>query len=369
MGIRGIPARYGGFETFAEGLAPRLVERGHQVTVYGRSNVIGHDLRIYRGVKIQVLPTIRHKYLDTVVHTFLSVSHSLWSRHDVILICNAANSLFSWLPRMVGQKVVVNVDGIERLRKKWNWLGKSYYRLGEYLSTKLPNAIVSDAEVIRKYYLKTYKKDSLMIPYGTALERLDSHDILKKYALEPGRYILFVSRLEPENNAHLVIEAFREIRTDKKLVVVGDAPYAAAYKKDLRRIARGDSRIIFTGFVFGQGYQELQSHAYCYVQATEVGGTHPALLEAMACGNCVLANGTSENVEVVGDSGVIYQKNDIDELREKLAYLIGHEDVCRWYGQRARARVRERYSLEKMVDRYERVFLDIMRKRREKPRV
>jgi glycosyltransferase involved in cell wall biosynthesis len=359
MGIRGIPAKYGGFETFAEGLATKLVERGHEVTVYGRSNMIGAEIRTYQGVKIRVLPTIRHKYLDTVAHTFLSVLHSLWNRFDMILICNAANSLFSFLPRMAGMKVVVNVDGIERLRKKWNWLGKSYYRLGEYLSTKLPNAIVTDAEVIRKYYLKTYKKDSLMIPYGTALERLDSHDILKKYDLEPGRYILFVSRLEPENNAHLVMEAFRKIKTDKKLAVVGDAPYATAYKKYLGKIAEGDRRIICTGFVFGQGYQELQSHAACYVQATEVGGTHPALLEAMACGNCVLANGTSENVEVVGDSGVIYQKNDIHELREKLAYLIGHEDVCRWYGQRARARVRERYSLEKMVDRYESFFLEI----------
>ncbi len=290
MGIRGIPASYGGFETFAEGLSTRLVKKGHEVTVYGRSNAVKGYPPIYRGVRITILPTIPHKYLDTVAHTFLCVLHSLFHRYDIILICNAANSPFAFLPRIVGQKVVINVDGIERQRRKWNRLGKLYYRLGEYLSTKLPNAFVTDAEVIRKYYLEAYRKNSVMIPYGTSPERTDSKAVLSQFLLEPKNYVLYVSRLEPENNAHVVINAFKKVKTEKKLVIVGDAPYAAAYKNYLRRAAREDGRIIFTGFIFGRGYRELQSHAYCYVQATEVGGTHPALIEAMSFGNCVIAN-------------------------------------------------------------------------------
>jgi glycosyltransferase involved in cell wall biosynthesis len=357
MGIRGIPARYGGFETFAEGLATRLVERGHEVTVYGRSNAIDRNLRVYRGVKITVLPTISHKYLDTVVHTLLCVIHSLRNRYDVILICNAANSLFSWVPRMAGQKVALNVDGIERLRKKWGSLGKAYYRLGEYLATRLPDAIVSDAEVIRDYYCRAYNKDSVMIPYGTEAPETGSTGVLDQFGLRPDGYVLYVSRLEPENNAHLVIEAFKMTATERKLVIVGDAPYAGPYKRSLRTLAKDDGRIIFTGFVFGTGYRELQSHAYCYIQATEVGGTHPALIEAMAFGNCILANGTPENIEVLGDSGLFYRKNETKDLGDKLQYLIEHPEVRAEFQQRARRRARELYSWERVVEQYEQLFL------------
>ena len=296
VGFRGIPANYGGFETFIEELAPRLVQRGCKVTVYGRSNVINYHDKYYKGVKLVILPTISHKYLETVVHTFLSVLHCSFSRYDIVFMLNAANSPFAFIPRLTGKKVVLNVDGIERLRKKWNYIGKLYYRIGEYLATKLPHAIVSDAEVIRKYYLETYKKESVMIPYGANIERISSRDILEKFNLEPNEYILYVSRLEPENNAHIVIEAFKGVETRKRLVIVGDAPYSTEYKQRLRKMARGDSRIVFTGFIFGKGYKELQSHAYCYIQATEVGGTHPALIEAMGFGNCVIVNGTSENI-------------------------------------------------------------------------
>ena len=361
MGIRGIPARYGGFETFAEGLATRLAKRGHDVTVYGRSNIIDRKLRYYQGVRIMVLPTISHKYLDTVIHTLLCSFHSLGAGYDVVLICNAANSIFSPLPRLVRQRVVVNVDGIERLRKKWNCAGKIYYRLGEYLATRLPDAIVADAEVIRRYYLETYRRDSVMIPYGTTLDRTETTEALERFGLAPEGYVLYVSRLEPENNAHVVVEAFKCVRTDLKLVIVGDAPYAKSYKRQLRGLAADDPRIIFTGFVFDRGYRELQSHAYCYVQATEVGGTHPALIEAMAAGNMVLANGTPENIEVLGDSGLIYQRNDVRDLGDKLRFVLEHQEMRKQYGAKARERAQERYSWEAVVVRYERLFEQLRR--------
>jgi glycosyltransferase involved in cell wall biosynthesis len=363
-GFRGIPARYGGFETFAEELAPRLVKKGHEVTVYARSHVIDYKKKYYRGVRIVRLPTIRHKYLDTVAHTFLSVVHSVFQTYDVVLMVNAANSPFALIPRLSGKKVVLNVDGIERMRKKWNWLGKVYYLAGEFLATRLPNRIVSDAMVMRKYYLDKYHKDSKMIPYGATIGSVSSAESLKRFGLGTKKYILYVSRLEPENNAHIVIEAFKLVDTEMKLVILGDAPYADAYKKQLRKIARSDDRIVFTGFVFGKGYKEFQSHAYCYIQATEVGGTHPALVEAMAFGNCVLVNGTPENIEVVGDAGLIYEKNDIGSLRGKLQYLIDHEDICSDLGRRAQERANRKYSWEMVVDEYERLFIETLRKKR-----
>lgn len=362
LGFRGIPANYGGFETFVEELAPRLVLKEHEVTVYGRSNVIGYKDEYYKGVKLVILPTIKHKYFDTVFHTFLSVIHSCFCNYDIVFILNAINSPLSIIPRFFGSKVVINVDGLERLRKKWNIIGKFYYRMGEYFATKFPNEIVSDAEVIHRYYLESYDKDSTMIPYGAYVEKVDSKDILIKLNIEPKSYILYVSRLELENNAHIVIESFKKVSTNKKLIIVGDAPYAREYKEYLKQIAKHDNRIVFTGFIFGKGYKELQSNAYCYIQATEVGGTHPALIESMGFGNCVIANGTPENIEVVGDAGVIYKKNDVNDLRKKLQYVIDHSNVLSIYSAKAQDRIKQNYSWDVVADKYEDLFMYLLKK-------
>ena len=358
MGIRGIPAKYGGFETFAEELAPRLVKRGHRVTVYGRSNIINHKGKYYKDVRLVILPTISHKYLDTLVHTFLCIIHSLFCRYDVILLCNAANSIFSFIPRLVGQKVAVNVDGIERKRKKWNWLGKLWYLSGEFFSTLLPNEIVSDAKVIQNYYWDRYRKKSTFIPYGANAGKACTIKVLDKFDVKPNEYILYVSRLEPENNAHIVIRAFERIKTNFKLVVVGDAPYSLEYIKKLK--ATADSRVVFTGFVFGESYKEFQCNAYCYIHATEVGGTHPALIEAMGFSNCVIANGTPENIEVVGDAGIIYKKNDVEDLREKIEYVIKNPEVIRIYGEKAEEKIKANYSWDAVTDEYEDLFLKMI---------
>lgn len=362
MGIRGIPARYGGFETFAEEIAPRLVERGHKVTVYGRKNVIKDYKKgqYYKGVRLMILPTISHKYFDTVFHTFLSVIHALFDKYDVILMCNAANAIFCLLPRLIGTKVILNVDGIERRRKKWNFLGKLWYFLGEILACVFPNEIVTDAEVIRRYYLKRYRRNSIMIPYGCNAERVTTEEILKEWGLKKDEYILYVSRLEPENNAHVVIEAFKKVKTQKKLVIVGDAPYSLKYKKKLYKLAKEDKRIIFTGYIFGKGYKELQANAYCYVHATEVGGTHPALVEAMGFGNCVIANGTPENIEVVGEAGIVYRKNEIEDLRKKLQYVIDNFDVVKNYRKKAQERAKKKYSWKVITDEYEKLFFQML---------
>ncbi|HEV2835096.1 MAG TPA: glycosyltransferase, partial [Pyrinomonadaceae bacterium] len=320
LGTRGIPASYGGFETFAEHLSTRLVARGHDVTVYCRSHYVSPRQLEYHGVRLEVLPTIRHKYFDTVIHAFLSAVHAVSRRFDAALICNSANAPFCPILRLTGTPVAINVDGLEHKRKKWGWLGHSYYRLAEYLSTVLPNEMVTDAQVIQDYYQVHHKAQSTMIAYGSEVERRPDRGLVKKWRVEPNRYVLYVSRLEPENNAELVIEAFKKVRTAYRLLIVGDAPYAESYISNLRARARGDKRIIFTGFVFGQDYRALQQNAYCYVHATEVGGTHPALLEAMGYGNCVLTLATPENIEVVGDAGVPY----IDEydLAAKLQRVL-----------------------------------------------
>ncbi len=357
LGTRGIPASYGGFETFAEHLSTRLVARGHEVTVYGRAHYVSPRQLEFHGVKLKVLPTIRHKYLDTVVHTLLSSVHAMFCKFDAVLICNAANSPFVPILRLTGTPVAINVDGLEHQRKKWNWLGRRYYLLAERLSTVLPNVTVTDAQVIHDYYRNRYNAASRMIAYGSEVERRPDRATVRKWRAEPNRYVLYVSRLEPENNAHLVIEAFKKVRTAYRLLIVGDAPYAREYIDNLKERARGDKRIVFTGFVFGQDYRALQQNAYCYVHATEVGGTHPALVEAMGYGNCVLTLATPENLEVVGSAGISYK--DEADLADKLQRVLRDGSLVQSYRHRAQDRVQRNYHWEGVVDRYEQLFSEI----------
>ncbi|MBC7900226.1 MAG: DUF1972 domain-containing protein [Saprospiraceae bacterium] len=354
LGTRGIPANYGGFETFAEELSTRLVARGHEVTVYCRSHHIEPGKSEHEGVKLKVLPTIRHKYLDTITHTFLSALNAVPKRFDAVLICNAANSPFIPILTWTRTPVAVNVDGLERKRKKWNWLGRLYYRIGEKASVWFATEVVTDAKVIQDYYSTEYGAATTMIAYGANVERRPDPKAIEEYGVEPHSYILYVSRLEPENNAAMVIEAFKKVRTDLKLVIVGDAPYADEYKKLLMSLASGDERIIFTGFVFGAGYKALQQNAYTYVHATEVGGTHPALIEAMGYGNCVLTYDTPENMEVAGDAAISF--SGTDDLAEKLQTVADDEEIVGRFRTQAQERIREAYSWDNITDQYERLF-------------
>jgi len=358
LGTRGIPARYGGFETFAEELSTRLVARGHQVTVYCRER---HDPAQYRGVDLAWLPTIRHKYFDTLAHTFFSTLHLAFRRGpykaDAALYCNAANSIFTLLPRLTGIPVAVNVDGIERRRKKWNRYARAWYYVSEYLSTVFPNCFVTDAEAIRRYYREQWNADSLFIPYGADTTLAATHEALDRLGLERGRYFLYVSRLEPENRALDVREAFERVEApEMKLALIGDAPYASEYIRRVRDTK--DPRIVLPGAVYGQGYLELGSWCFAYIHATEVGGTHPALIEAMARGAVVLYLDTVENREVCGDAGIAY--SDQNELTTQMTAVLRMSDAERQvYRNRALARVRERYDWDAVTSQYESLLSDL----------
>lgn len=351
LGTRGIPAHYGGFETFAEELAVRLVERGHEVTVYCRQR---HSERDYRGVRLRYLPTIRHKYFDTVAHTGLSMIDALFRRFDAVLYCNAANAVFTLWPRIIGIPTALNVDGLERHRKKWNQLAKLWYLVSEWLATFFCTVVVTDAATIRDYYFERFHKRSTFIPYGAETGKVAATDHLCALGLEPGKYVLYVSRLEPENNALLVREAFERVKTDLKLAIIGDAPYAEEYIRKVK--STGDPRIVIPGAVYGEGYHQLQSHSAVYVQATEVGGTHPALLEALGRGALVLYLDTPELAEAAGDAAVAFQPDPAD-LARKLQWAVDLSETERnFWGRRAIERIEKHYSWKVVTDSYESLF-------------
>jgi glycosyltransferase involved in cell wall biosynthesis len=353
LGTRGIPANYGGFETFAEELSTRLAARGHDVTVYCRES---RAEQRYREVRLRCLPTIRHKYFDTLAHTAISTLDLLRRRFDVVLYCNAANAIFTLWPRLIGMPTALNVDGLERRRKKWNRIAKAWYLLSEWMATWCCSAVVSDAENIRQYYAQRYRKESTFIPYGAEVGPVPGADQVRKFGLEPGKYVLYVSRMEPENNALLVRQAFERVETDCKLALVGDAPYADDYIRMVKDTQ--DDRVIIPGAIYGEGYHQLQSHSRVYVQATEVGGTHPALIEAMGRGALVLYLRTPENAEVAGDAAVPFE----DDLAEKLVWAVNlPDDERRAWGCRAMDRVSRLYSWDAVTDQYEELFRRLVR--------
>jgi glycosyltransferase involved in cell wall biosynthesis len=360
LGTRGIPAAYGGFETFAENLSVRLVARGHDVTVFGRSPNVDPALHMqrHRGVRLVVLPAPSRKHLETVAHTLSAVWWARRTRYDVALVCNSANfSVLPWL-RSRGTRTVLAVDGIESSRRKWGVVGRTFHRIAASLGPRLADAIVADCRVIEEHFKSRGARRVEFIPYGASAPATRSTGALERIGVRPGEYVLYVSRLEPENNADVVIRAHRAADPPYDLVIVGDAPYADAYKAELRRLAAGAERIRFAGAVFGAGYDELRAHAACYVQATDVGGTHPALLEAMAAGLPILANDIPEHREVLGDTGWYYARNSPDDLAARLREVLCDEasGARRARGSAARERVKERYDWERVTDAYEALF-------------
>lgn len=353
LGTRGIPARYGGFETFAEELSRRLVARGHQVTVYTRKHLVPERLSEYQGVRLVLLPCLRQKHLETLSHTLLSVLHLSRKDYDAVLLCNAANAPLLPLLHAKGLPVALNVDGLERKRRKWGWLGRRYYLWCEALSARWADQLITDARAIQRYYRRVWRRESAMIPYGGDLAWPQSHETLNTWGLKPRGYVLYVSRFEPENNPDRVLLAYRQVPGDVPLVMVGGAPYARSLTRRVQELAAGDPRVVLTGPVYGQGYRELMAAALAYIHATEVGGTHPALVEAMGAGQVVFYLQNRENREVVGDAGLGFSFVGSPSLEEQLARFLANPEAFQFLREKAKARVAAHYRWDQVAAAYE----------------
>jgi glycosyltransferase involved in cell wall biosynthesis len=355
LGTRGVPPRYGGFETFAGELGPRLVARGHRVTVYCRASLYPGEPRAWSGVRRIDLPAIRSKYLETVSHAALSALDALARQYDAVLVCNAANAFV--LPLLAAMRIptAINVDGIERMRKKWNALGRFVYLGGEAMSVMFADRVVADAQVIADYYREQHQTRADIIAYGAGFPKEADTDVLARFGIVRQGYALYVSRLEPENHPLEVARAYREVRSATPLVMVGDAPYSAGLIAELHAVAASDPRILLTGGIYGPDYRTLQRNALVYVQATGVGGTHPALIEAMASGGAVLALDTPENREVGGDAIRYFTFGVHEPLTGVLDAVLNDADRLEPWRARARERAR-RFDWDAVTDAYERLF-------------
>ncbi|HEY0371442.1 MAG TPA: glycosyltransferase [Thermoanaerobaculia bacterium] len=407
LGTRGVPPNYGGFETFAAELAVRLVQRGHDVSVYCREEGAAE----WNGVHRIVVPSAKHKYFETVSHAFLSALDALRRDFDAILVCNAANAFVLPLLRAARIPVAINVDGIERKRRKWNVFGRSVYSIGETFSVAFANKVIADAEVIADYYRANYAFAPTVIPYGSEFPQEGDSDVLERLSLQPRNYVLYVSRFEPENNPLEVLQAYNRLAVggwrlagepplasaggpanrqpysrlpvagsrlagepplagvggpanrqpptaNPPLVMVGKGLYAHDLVNALHD--RKTSNVLLPGALYGRDYRTLQRNALLYIQATEVGGTHPAMIEAMASGGAVLAHDTPENREVGGDAVGYFALRPAETLSGMLQEWLSNPLIREDFRARARKRAMERYSWESVTDAYEELFRNFL---------
>jgi glycosyltransferase involved in cell wall biosynthesis len=355
IGIKAIPARFGGFETAVDELSRGLVKLGHQVRVYNRSHMATLVSTCYEGVNLVNLPTVKSKNLSTILHALLCTLHVLFHPVDVVHYFTTGVTIFSPLPRLFGMKVVCSVDGTDWQRAKWGIFARWYLRFSERFAVLGCHRLISDSQDVMNYYRRTYGTGSSCIAYGMSEKYSEGRDILDRFGLKEGNYVLFVGRLVPENNVHHLISAFEKTSTAQKLVIVGDDPWEKEYVRSLK--SSSDTRIIFTGAIYGDAYTQLQQNAYLFVLPDEVGGTHPALVEAMGYGNCVLVNDTPSNLEVIADSGFHYCGADCDaDLRRKLQQLLDRPELVSEFRGRARERARTHYRWEEVVRQHSGVY-------------
>jgi glycosyltransferase involved in cell wall biosynthesis len=357
LGSRGIPAHYSGFEVCVEEIAVRLAENGHKVSVYCRPHLYENKPRSYKSVSLVYLPTIRNKYLETFIHTLLSTLHVIFTGTSVIQYFGVGNSIFTILPRIFGKKTFINVDGLDWRRKKWPYPAKVYLRFCGLLSTMLPNGLITDSRVMAEYYKAIFNKSSACIAYGAniTIPSKDSKHLLDKLSIEKNKYILFIGRLVPENNAHYLISAYNRLPTDLKLVILGEAFYDKEYVASLKKQA--DPKILFLGFMTGNDYRDICSNAYMVIEPSEASGTHTAILDAMASSNCVLVNNTPSNLETIGDSGLSYDGDEQDkDLKNKIEWLINNPAIVNEYKLKAVEHVKKHYSWDNIAKLYEKLY-------------
>lgn len=339
LGHKSIPSRQGGVEIVVEELAVRMAEYGCKVTVYNRSShhVGGKEfdnskLKTYKGIRMKYVPTIDKKGLAAMSASFFAAIAAAFGRYDVVHFHAEGPCAMLWLPKLFGKRCVATIHGLDHKRAKWGKFASSYIMLGEKCAVKFADEIIVLSEDMQKYFMDTYNRKTMFIPNGVNKPVIRKAEIIKReFGLDKDDYILYLGRLVPEKGLRYLIDAFKNVKTNKKLVIAGGSSDTDNFAKELRKLSKSDGRIIFTGFVQGDLLDELYSNAYIYVLPSDLEGMPLSLLEAMSYGNCCVVSDIPECTGVVEDKGVIFRKSDAEDLSNKLQELCLDDDMVQKY--------------------------------------
>lgn len=359
IGHKRIPSREGGIEVVVEELSTRMVQRGYEVTCYNRSgnHVSGREfdsehLNEYKGVHLKDVLTIDKKGLAAMSSSFFGAIKCAFGRYDVIHFHAEGPCAMLWLPKLFGKKCVATIHGLDHQRAKWGKFASWYIMMGEKCAVRFADEIIVLSEGVHKYFLREYGRETKIISNGVVHANIIKPNIIKsKYGLSKDSYILFLARLVPEKGVHYLIEAFKSVKTDKKLVIAGGSSDTNDYMQQLKDLAMVDSRIIFTGFVQGQELDELYSNAYIYTLPSDLEGMPLSLLEAMSYGNCCLVSDIDECAEVVEDKAVLFEKSNTEDLRQKLQELCDNPQIVEKYKKYATDFICKKYNWDEVVEK------------------
>ena len=357
IGGRGVISKYSGIEAYYEEVGKRLVQMGHEVTVYCRTYFTPPQAE-HHGMRLVRLPTVRSKHLETVVHTLLSTGHALTQGYDIVHYHALGPALFSLLPRFVRERTAVTVQGLDWQRKKWGRAASAVLRLGERASVRLPNGTMVVSQALQKRYRETHGTEPFYVPNGGVLRERTQPRAILEWGLKPGKYVLFLGRFSPEKSCHVLVEAFEQIETDVTLVLAGASSYCDDYSRELRTHA--NDRIRMLDWVSGETLDELLTNAMIFVLPSDMEGLSLALLDAMGAGLCVLTSDVPENREVVDGAGFTFQRGSSADLAERLRFLIANPVVREAAGKAARRRIEEQYQWQKIAADIEKAYFEVM---------
>lgn len=358
FGQKRIPSREGGVEIVVEELCTRMVAQGYNVTCYNRGghHVSGSEfdskrLKEYKGINLKTVPTIEKKGLAAVSSSFFAALCCAFGKYDVVHIHAEGPAFFAWIPKLLGKKVIVTIHGLDWQREKWKaGFGAKFIRQGERNAVKYADEIIVLSKGVQDYFEKTYGRKTVFIPNGVNRPKKQKAELItEKYGLEKDSYILFLGRLVPEKGIKYLIEAFKQVDTDKELVIAGGSSDTSEFENEIKELAKEDKRILFTGFVQGQELEELYSNAYVYVLPSDLEGMPLSLLEAMSYGNCCLVSDIPECVDVVEDKALIFQKSDVNSLYTKLVDICCNSSKVKSFKCTAEEFVCNKYSWNKIV--------------------
>ena len=353
IGQKGIPAVSGGVETHVEELSVKLAQKGNKVYVYTRPNYTDKNLKEYRCVNLISLPSISTKHLDAISHTFFACMDMSKRDIDIAHFHSIGPSFWIWLIKILkpNTPVVATFHTLCYQHKKWKLFARFSLRLGEYVCCNMSDKVITISKGLKKYVFKKYKRKANYIPNGVLKsEFYKAKEIKQKWGLEKDSYIIIVSRLIQHKGVHYAIKAFKKINTNKKLVIVGDGFFTDAYTEELRALATEDKRIIFTGIQNGNILKELFSNAYAFIQPSESEGLSISLLEAMSYGLGILVSDIPENLEAIEDTGFNFKNKDVNNLINKINYIINHPDEVKSKGTLAKEKVEKNYNWDVIID-------------------
>lgn len=358
FGQKRIPSREGGVEIVVEELCTRMVAQGHNVTCYNRGghHVSGSEydskrLKEYKGIKLKTVPTIEKKGLAAVSSSFFAALCCAFGKYDVVHIHAEGPAFFCWLPKLFHKRVIVTVHGIDWQREKWkSGFGSKFIHKGEKNAVKYADEIIVLSKGVQDYFEKIYGRKTVFIPNGVSNHIERKPQIIKnKFGLDKDEYILFLGRLVPEKGIKYLIEAFKQVDTEKKLVIAGGSSDTSEFENEMKELAKEDKRIIFTGFVQGQELEELYSNAYVYALPSDLEGMPLSLLEAMSYGNCCLVSDIPECAEVVEDKALIFKKADVKDLQSKLQDACDHSEKVDAHKKQAADFICSKYNWDEIV--------------------